>query len=287
MGGSETSSFGVSERANHDSERFYNQAIYDGHPTADDVEYSEQPLRGEHVNAVLCTDSRDLPLPDRSVHLVVTSPPYLAGKDYDEDLTLEEYCELLYGVFASCWRVLVPGGRIGINIANIGRSPYIPLHACVVRIMQDIGYLMRGEIIWDKGASAGSSCAWGSWQSASNPTLRDVHEYILVFSKQTFGRPSDDREDTITKDDFLDGTKSVWTMPTASAERIGHPAPFPEELPRRLIELYSFEDDVVLDPFAGSAQTAVAARSVNRRYVMVDNDDSYVELARDRLEKSG
>jgi len=145
------------------------------------------------------------------------------------------------------------------------------------------GYLMRGEIIWDKGSSAGSSTAWGSWLSASNPTLRDVHEYILVFSKGRFRREPNDRSPTIQRDDFLELTKSVWQFPTESASRVGHPAPFPLELPRRLIELYTFEGDVVLDPFMGSGTTALAAIDTGRHYIGYELDPTYAQNARERI----
>ena len=127
---------------------------------------------------------------------------------------------------------------------------------------------MRGEIIWDKSASSGSSTAWGSWKASSNPTLRDVHEYILVFSKNQFKREKiEGRTDTITRDEFLQNTKSVWTFPTESAKKIGHPAPFPLELPYRLIQLYSYKGDTILDPFIGSGQTAIAALKSGRNYI--------------------
>ena len=167
---------------------------------------------------------------------MVTSPPYNVGKDYDDDLTLAEYLSFLKRVWAETYRVLVPGGRACINVANLGRKPYIPLHAFIIHDMNEIGFLMRGEIIWDKGASASSSTAWGSWQSASNPTLRDTHEYILVFSKGNFRREKlDGRTDTISKEEFLEFTKSVWSFAAEFAKKIGHPAPFPIELPYRLI----------------------------------------------------
>ena len=228
-------------------------------------------------------DSRDMHhLPDNSVHLMVTSPPYNVGKDYDSDLNLEEYKELLEEVMAETYRVLVEGGRACINIANIGRSPYIPLHAYVVEIAQRCGFFMRGEVIWDKGASAGTSCAWGSWKSASNPTLRDVHEYILVFCKNTFKRRPI-RQNTIGRDSFIECTKSIWRFNAESAKKVGHPAPFPVELPLRLIHFYSFAGDVVLDPFMGSGSTAVAAREAERHFVGYEIDATYVQLANDRL----
>lgn len=226
-------------------------------------------------------------LPDDSVHLMITSPPYNVSKEYDQDLTLEEYRQLLQDVFAETYRVLVTGGRACINVANLGRKPYIPLHAYIISDMLQTGFYMRGEIIWDKAASAASSTAWGSWMSASNPVLRDVHEYILVFSKQSFSRKSEERESTIEKQQFLEWTKSVWTFPSASARQVGHPAPFPEELPRRLIELYSYRGDVVLDPFAGSGTTCVAALRTGRRYVGYEIEPEYVKLAEQRIREAG
>lgn len=223
-------------------------------------------------------------LPDNSVHLMVSSPPYNVGKTYDEDLTLAQYLAFLARVWAETYRVLVPGGRACVNIANLGRKPYIPLHTFVARDMIELGFLMRGEIIWDKAASASASTAWGSWQSATNPTLRDIHEYILVFSKGSYRRDKmEDRKDTITKDEFLEFTKSVWTFPAESARKIGHPAPFPIELPYRLIQLYTFEGEIVLDPFMGSGQTALASIKSNRHFVGYELNSEYHNLANKRI----
>jgi site-specific DNA-methyltransferase (adenine-specific) len=217
------------------------------------------------------------------MHLMITSPPYNVKKEYDEDLTLDEYRKLLRNVFQETHRILVTGGRACINVANLGRKPYIPLHSFIIEDMLDLGFLMRGEIIWNKAASASSSTAWGTWLSATNPVLRDIHEYILVFSKGSFSRQRKSRESTILKDDFLELTKSVWTFPAVSARRIGHPAPFPEELPRRLIELYTFKGDVVLDPFCGSGTTCLAARNSGRHYVGYEIEPEYVKLAEERI----
>ena len=174
-----------------------------------------------------------------------------------------------------------------INLANLGRKPYIPLHAFVAEQAIHLGFLMRGEIIWNKAASASPSTAWGSWKSASNPTLRDVHEYILVFCKQTFKRQNPfKRENTITKEEFLEYSKSVWNFIAESARRIGHPAPFPVELPRRLIQLYTFKDEIVLDPFMGSGQTAIAASGSDRHFIGYEIDANYVELANRRIKES-
>jgi site-specific DNA-methyltransferase (adenine-specific) len=222
-------------------------------------------------------------IPDSSVHLMVTSPPYNVGKEYDQDLDLEEYLNLLKDVFTETYRVLVNGGRACINIANVGRKPYIPYHKFIIDTMVEVGFFMRGEIIWNKGAGAGVSTAWGSWCSASNPTLRDTHEYILVFSKGKFTRNGKGKKATISKDDFLEFTKSVWEFPPESAERVGHPAPFPIELPYRCIQLYTFEGEVVLDPFCGVGTTCIAAVKTNRHFIGIDINPEYVEIARKRI----
>jgi site-specific DNA-methyltransferase (adenine-specific) len=249
------------------------------------VEYIENSVPEEIVDQLFLKSSEDMSeLPDHSIHLMVTSPPYNVSKEYDHDLTLDEYRGLLHRVLSETYRVLVTGGRACINIANLGRKPYLPLHAFLIEDMLRIGFLMRGEIIWNKASSASPSTAWGSWLSASNPVLRDVHEYILVFSKDSFSRPGQDRQSTIEKDDFLTWTKSVWEFPAVSAKKVGHPAPFPEELPRRLIDLYTFYSDVVLDPFCGSGTTCLAAYKANRRYVGYEINQEYILLAENRLE---
>lgn len=279
-----TSSFGTPGRISHDSAKFYESRLYEGIPTEQDFEQVENPIPAEYLDQLFCKSGEHMDeLPDASVHLMITSPPYNASKDYDQDLSLPEYLELLKNVWQETYRVLVPGGRACINVANLGRKPYIPLHTFIIDLMLDTGFLMRGEIIWDKGSSASQSTAWGSWQSASNPVLRDVHEYILVFSKHTFQRTGDRKDNSISKDEFLEWTKSVWTFPAISAKKIGHPAPFPEELPHRLIQLYSFTEDIVLDPFVGSGSTCIAAMRDNRRFIGYDINEDYIRLAKERI----
>ena len=283
-----TSAFGVSRREGHDASIYYGSRLNDGLVSSREVGVA-QPCPESALDAVVCGDARRLPVPDNCVHLVVTSPPYNASKTYDDDLSLSEYLDLLHDVFAECYRVLVPGGRMVVNVANLGRKPYIPLSSHINLMMNDIGFLMRGEIIWDKSASAGSSCAWGSFQSASNPCLRDVHEYLLVFSKGDYKLPrtkaerSAGRLDTVPRDDFIQHTKSIWSFPTERASRVNHPAPFPVELPKRCIEMYTFAGDVVLDPFNGSGTTCVAAKAHGRRYIGVDLSEEYCAIAEERL----
>lgn len=281
----QTSSFGSVLRESHSSKKFYSSKMFKDFKVPKNIEYDEVEIPKENLNKLHCKSSEVMDeIPDSSVHLMITSPPYNVGKEYDDDLTIDEYLELLTKVFGQTYDKLVTGGRACINIANIGRKPYIPLHAMIIEIMLDLGFLMRGEIIWDKSASAGGSCAWGSWMSASNPVLRDYHEYILVFSKDSYSKSkSQVKKDTIEKDDFIQWTKSIWTFPAVNAKRIGHPAPFPIELPHRLINLYSYEGDVILDPFCGSGTTCIAALQNNRNYIAYDINEEYIELAEKRI----
>lgn len=236
---------------------------------------------------------------ENSIALVVTSPPYFAGKEYEESLGQDgvpgsyfEYLELLREVFQECKRVLEPGGRIAVNVANLGRRPFRSLAGDVTQIVQDLGLLLRGEVVWWKGRAAGGSCAWGTFQRPSNPVLRDVTERIVIASKGRFDRAMKpevrERQGypsaaTISRDEFLEATTDLWEIPPESATRVGHPAPFPVALPKRLIELYTYEEDLVLDPFIGSGTTAVAAIRTGRSYVGFDTHKSYVEQAKRRI----
>jgi site-specific DNA-methyltransferase (adenine-specific) len=282
--GTKTSSFGTNGRINHDSSQFYNSRLYEGIVTKEKVDYVENTIPPHILNSIFCKSSEKMEeLPDNSVHLMITSPPYNVTKEYDDNLNLFEYLELLNKVWKETYRVLVPGGRACINIANLGRKPYLPLHSYIIEGMQSLGFLMRGELIWNKASSASPSTAWGSWLSAANPVLRDIHEYILVFSKDSFSLPRKGKQSTIRKEDFLEWTKSIWTFSAISAKKVGHPAPFPEELPHRLINLYSFKDDIVLDPFLGSGTTCVSALKNNRNYIGYDINEDYINLANSKL----
>jgi len=285
--GTQTSAFGSPGRINHDSTPFYTSKLYEGLPTEKRVEYVETPIPSQFLDKVFCKTSESMEeIPDNSIHLMVTSPPYNVGKEYDENLTLKGYRQFLKQIWKEVHRVLVPGGRACINIANLGRKPYIPLHAFIVEDMLELSFLMRGEIIWNKASSSSPSTAWGSWLSAANPTLRDIHEYILVFSKGMFGRKNAlQRRSTISREEFLEFTKSVWTFPAEPARAVGHPAPFPVELPYRLTQLYTFEGEVILDPFMGSGQAAIAAIKTNRHYVGYDTSKEYVKLAERRIKE--
>lgn len=298
--GTSTSAFGVSKRESHDSTDFYARF------SAPVLDERSEPATGRsirEINRIFTGDARKMSeVPDGSVALVVTSPPYFAGKEYESVLgegsvpgSYIEYLEMLHDVFADCLRCLEPGGRIAVNVANLGRRPYRSLSSDVAGILQDrLQMLLRGEILWQKQRGAAGNCAWGSFQKPGNPVLRDTTERIVVASKGRFDRtPSAavrrkrglPHEATINRDEFMDATLDLWEFPSESATRVGHPAPFPVALPLRLIEMHTYVGDLVLDPFIGSGTTAVAAAMTGRNWVGYDTEADYVEAALTRVAK--
>ena len=295
--GTATSSFGVSRREGHDASAFY--ARFQAPEISTDSKIAAHACRDQ----VWAGDSRcmdDDKVADNSVALVVTSPPYFAGKEYEEAVgeghvpgSYVEYLEMLHDVFKECVRKLEPGGRIAVNVANLGRKPYRSLSADVTGILQDdLGLLLRGEVIWQKAEGAAGNCAWGSFQRPGNPVLRDLTERIVIASKGRFDRALAAAERAVDKwpslgtanaDEFMEATTDLWRIPSESATRVGHPAPFPVALPERLIDLYTYRGDLVLDPFMGAGTTAVAAVRTGRHFVGFDTDSHYVELARERI----
>ena len=271
-------------------QKFYDSKLYKELAKVTSVTKTVNEFPKELINKNILGNAEDMSMiPDNSLHLMITSPPYNVSKEYDEDLSLDEYLGMLTNVFKETYRVLVNGGRACINVANLGRKPYIPLSDYISNIMIDLGYNMRGEIIWNKAASASPSTAWGSWMSASNPTLRDIHEYILVFSKGDYKRDrnkqeKESKQDSISRDDFMEWTQSIWTFNAESAKRIGHPAPFPIDLPYRLIQLLSFTNDIILDPCMGSGTTGIASLKSNRNFIGFDTSKEYIALANNRVQ---
>jgi DNA modification methylase len=291
--GTSTSAFGVGKRESHDSTDFY--ARFAPPEVSDDDRLGEP---GE-LDVIHVGDARDMSaVPDATVALVVTSPPYFAGKEYETALgeghvpgDYLDYLAMLRDVFAECVRTLEPGGRIAVNVANLGRRPYRSLAADVTTILQDdLRLLLRGEVVWQKQRGASGSCAWGSYQSPANPVLRDTTERVIIASKGRFDRvgrgsaaSGDPGVATIPGDEFMEATLDVWEIPAESATRVGHPAPFPVALVERCIQLFTYDGDVVLDPFMGSGTTAVAAVNTNRRYIGFDTDHDYVRQAQARV----
>lgn len=291
--GTSTSEFGVSRRENHDSSAFYERFTPPKFSNRQDVD----PRKA--IDDIFGHDASQMPeIADDSVALVVTSPPYFAGKAYETALgeghvpaDYFSYLDMLEGVFRMCERKLEPGGRIAVNVANLGRRPYRSLSADVTKMLERMGLLLRGEVIWVKARGAGGSCAWGSFQQPGNPVLRDLTERVIIASKERFDRaipprkraPDLPHEWSLSRDEFMEATTDVWEMAPESATRVGHPAPFPVELPERLIHLYTYVGDLVLDPFMGSGTTAVAAVRTDRHYAGYDTDPSYVDLAKQRV----
>ena len=221
-------------------------------------------------------------LVDNCVSLTITSPPYNVGKLSDLDLDEKKYWKLMQKCFQEVYRVTESGGRLVVNVANLGRKPYIPFSNQFTDMLIKLGFIMRGEIIWQKSKGANANFAWGSWLSASNPVIRDLHEYCLIFSKESLNR-NKDGESTIDKEEFMDSTLSIWNILPAKAKKVGHPAPFPEELVDRFINLYSYKKELILDPFMGSGTTALAAINSDRKYVGYEVNKEYCELAAIRI----
>jgi DNA modification methylase len=291
----QTQTFGTSRREAHDATAFYSRNLYAAGAAfltvpALDLPPARPPVaprpRASWANRVYCHTAADMwELPDESVGLAFTSPPYNAGKDFDEDLSLGDYLSLIAAVGREVWRVLVPGGRYVVNVANLGRKPYIPMHAYFYAVHAALGFLPAGEVVWRKGRGMSSSCAWGSWRSARAPRLRDLHEYLIVFAKGRYERP-DRGESDLSPEEFMAATLSVWEIPPERARKVGHPAPFPVALAERVIRLYSYRTDVVLDPFNGSGTTCLAAAQLGRAYVGYDIDPGYCALAEARLRET-
>ena len=294
-----TSDFGVGRREGHDSSDFYARF----HPpeiSSDATLADDRSVRA--IDRVFHGSSADMAqVADGSVALVVTSPPYFAGKAYETELDAEhvpatylEYLQMLRDVFGECVRKLEPGGRIAVNVANLGRRPYRSLASDITAILQDdLRLLLRGEVVWVKQRGASGSCAWGSFQRATNPVLRDLTERVIIASKGRFDRavPVAERQrrglpstSTVHRDEFMDATLDLWEIPPESARRVGHPAPFPVALPQRLIHLYTYAGDLVLDPFMGSGTTGVAAVRTGRHYAGYDTDADYVSAATERID---
>ena len=252
------------------------------------------------INKILCCDVLEglRRIPDGIATLVCTSPPYnTLSKGYDnhaDNLPYEKYLEWLSSVFSECKRVLRTGGRFCINIDAItNREDSIDQKQCYIRdirtdlaiMMQKIGMMFFGEHIWLKTQWNGKKSAWGSWKSCSSPAVRRSHEYVLVYSKDTFKLEKDNQSDDsdLTAKQFQTYIDSMWGIQPETKDLCSHPAPYPIELPHRCIKLYSYPNDIIIDPYNGTGTTCLAAKINKRRYIGIDNSAKYCEFARNRL----
>lgn len=226
-------------------------------------------------------------MPDSLVSLTITSPPYNLDINYDtynDKRKYESYLDWLKERFEELYRVTVKGGRVCINVGSVfdENREYRALHMDIRNFMLEIGWKHRCEIIWNKNQIS-KRTAWGSWQSPSNNKILPPFEYVEVFHKESPKLEGDKSKIDITRDEFIKYTDGLWTIAPESAKKIGHPAPFPEELVYRLIKFYSYQDNVVLDLFNGSGTTTKVAKKLKRQYIGMDLSENYCEIAKRRL----
>jgi len=246
----------------------------------------------DFINKIICGDCLEVlkDIPDKSIDLIITSPPYNVGMPYgvNDRKNYLEYLQFMKMVLLECYRVLIKGGRITINLpssilqSSSSRMAYLALD--YVLIMREIGFLDREWIGWikmPKGELPGKSTSWGSWKSPSCPYCRDAMEYIIVMDKEQHKRTDKKGQNDITSQEFLQFSVNCWYFPPEHNRQ--HPAPFPTDLPYRLIKFYTWKDDVVLDPFLGSGTTAIVAKKLGRNYIGIELNHNYIKIAEERL----
>lgn len=231
-------------------------------------------------------------IPDNSVSLILTSPPYNVGikyENYSDSMEYESYISWLKSVFHECYRVLKSGGRLVVNHDSTVNHEskeecyFRPLYADLCNINKDVGFKFFTDIAWYKQQVVGRATAWGSWMSCSTPIVRRNHEYLIVWSKESYTLIGDSEKSDMTKEEFENYTMSFWDIKPETKRDTGHPAPFPEELAKRVIKLYSYRDDLILDPFSGSGTTCYVAKMLHRNYIGIDNSERYIQIAKNRL----
>ncbi|MDO9326049.1 MAG: site-specific DNA-methyltransferase [Methanoregula sp.] len=251
---------------------------------------AESPEINPFVNRIICGDALEVlaRIPDRSIDLIITSPPYNFGHTYaqdprDDTHEWNEYFDKLLLDWKECERVLKPGGRMAVNIQPLF-SDYVPTHHIISRQLARIGLLWKAEFLWEKNNYNAKFTAWGSWKSPSMPYIKYTWEFIEVFDKETHKKTGRREDMDITSEEFKEWVLGKWTF--ASEIRMKdyeHPAMFPEELPRRLMKLFSYKNDIVLDPFNGAGTTSLVAWKLGRRFVGIDISEQYCNMALKRL----
>lgn len=249
------------------------------------------------MSKLICGDCLEVipKLKDEIVDLVVTSPPYnvdLGNNKYNknpyslykDNKEHHEYIQWLRSIFKAITPKLKKGGRICINIGD-GKNGQVPTSMDIHNFMMELGYIPAGHIIWDKH-QIGSRTAWGSWMSPSCPSYPCQFEHILIFAKESKKLLTTGETD-LNRDEFIKYATSLWVFhPETKAREIGHPAPFPSELPYRCIKMNTWIGGVVLDPFMGSGTTGVVCEQLNRRFIGIELDPAYFEIAKKRIEEA-
>jgi site-specific DNA-methyltransferase (adenine-specific) len=246
-----------------------------------------------YVNRIICGDALHSlrSMPDRSIDIVITSPPYNFGHAYaqderDDTREWNEYFRTLNEIWGECYRVLKPGGRIAVNVQPLF-SDYIPTHHVISNQLKNLGFLWKAEILWEKNNYNAKYTAWGSWKSPSMPYLKYTWEFIEVFDKETHKKSGSRELIDITDTEFKEWVIGKWSFPPEIRMKdYGHPAMFPEELPRRLMKLFSYRDDIVLDPFNGAGTTSLVAWKLGRRFIGIDISEEYCNCALRRIQNS-
>jgi site-specific DNA-methyltransferase (adenine-specific) len=225
---------------------------------------------------------------EKSIDLIITSPPYNVDIKYNtqnDKISYEDYLEFSEKWIARCFEWLKEDGRFCLNIPlDKNKNGQQSVGADLTTIAKKLGFKYHSTIVWNEG-NISRRTAWGSWKSASAPFVIAPVELIVILYKNRWKKTSGSRVSDITKEDFMNWTNGLWSFSGESKKRTGHPAPFPVELPKRCIKLFSFVDDVVLDPFLGSGSTLVATALNNRKGIGIDIDLVYCKLAKKRLIK--
>lgn len=263
------------------------------HYYANDNDFSKtnNPLPAEYENKIICADSLELlkKLPDNCVDIIFTSPPYNFGLEYDthnDTASWNAYYEMLFGIFKECIRVLKYGGRFVVNVQPL-YSDYIPAHHIISNFFIENKMIWKGEILWEKNNYNCKMCSYGSWKSPASPYLKYTWEFVEVYCKGDLKKAGKTADADITAEEFKSWVVAKWSIaPERHMKEFGHPAMFPENLVERVLKLFSFKNDVVLDPFNGAGTTTLVAKKTGRRYLGIDISQEYCDTAEKRIEDS-
>ena len=252
----------------------------------------EHPDIKKFLNKIIVGDAESVlsKIPSSSIDIILTSPPYNFGHSYANDPTEDtiewnKYFKKLFNIWKECFRILKPGGRIAVNVQPLF-SDYIPTHHLISNQLIKIGFLWKAEVLWEKNNYNAKYTAWGSWKSPSMPYLKYTWEFIEIFDKETHKKTGKKEYIDITGEEFKEWVYARWRFtPETRMKKFGHPAMFPEELPERILKLFSYKGDIVLDPFNGAGTTTVVAWRLRRRFIGIDISKEYCDIAFKRIKK--